>query len=462
MNDFNICLATDSYKIWHWKGYMPDTENNYGYLEARNGALFNKTVVFGLQYIIKKYLLGQVVTQEKIDAAEKEMDQHLGPGFFNREGWEHILHKYGGKLPIRIKSVPEGTAVDVSNVLMSVELTENDPKICWLTNFLESLLLHVWYPMTVATLSRELKILIGDYMKLTCDNLDSLDFKMQDFGFRGVSSYESAQIGGAAYMVFFKGSDNVPALSVPKDYYGYTGMPAFSVAATEHSIMTSRGEQGEFEVLDNIFKKTPKGILSLVIDSYDYERFISTVGTWYRDTVLEREGTTVFRPDSGDPVTVSLRCLELLDKHFGSRVNSKGYRVLNDKVRLLWGDGIDYNGIRNILFAMKNNGWSTDCMACFGMGGGLLQKVNRDTQRMAFKSSAQFYQGAWHDVWKKPKDITKASKRGRLALIKEDGRFKTVKLEELGDRKDLLITVFENGELKNEITFDKVKENARL
>lgn len=462
MNDFNICLATDSYKIWHWKGYLPDTENNYGYLEARNGALFNKTVVFGLQYIIKKYLLGTVVTQEKIDAAEEEMNKHLGPGFFNREGWEHILHKYRGKLPVRIKSVPEGTAVDVSNVLMSVELIENDPKICWLTNFLESLLLQVWYPMTVATLSRELKILIGDYMKLTCDSLDGLDFKMQDFGFRGVSSYESAQIGGAAYMVFFKGSDNVPALQIPKEYYGYNEMPGFSVAATEHSIMTSRGEDGEFIVLDHILKNTPKGILSLVIDSYDYERFINTCGTWYRDVILNREGTTVFRPDSGDPVTVSLRCLELLDQRFGSRINSKGYRVLNDKVRLLWGDGIDYNGIRNILFAMKNNGWSTDCMACFGMGGGLLQKVNRDTQRMAFKSSAQFYDGEWRDVWKKPKDITKASKRGRLALIKEDGRFQTVRIEELGDRRDLLLTVFENGELKNEITFDKVKENAGL
>ena len=462
MDDFNVCLATDSYKIWHWKGYLPNTENNYGYLEARNGALFNKTVVFGLQYIIKKYLLGQVVTQEKIDAAEKEMDQHLGKGFFNREGWEHILHKYEGKLPVRIKSVPEGTAVDVSNILMSVELTVNDPKICWLTNFLESLLLHVWYPMTVATLSRELKILIGDYMKLTCESLDGLEFKMQDFGFRGVSSYESAQIGGTAYMVFFKGSDNVPALEIPKKYYNAKEMPAFSVAATEHSIMTSRGEEYEFEVLEHILKVTPTGILSLVIDSYDYERFIETCGTTYKEDILNRAGTTVFRPDSGDPVTVSLCCLELLDRYFGSHVNSKGFRVLNDKVRLLWGDGIDYNGIRNILFAMKNHGWSTDCMACFGMGGGLLQKVNRDTQRMAFKSSAQFYDGAWHDVWKKPKDITKASKRGRLALIKEDGRFKTVRQEDLGDKQDLLIPVFENGELKNEISFEQVRENARL
>lgn len=462
-NDFNICLATDSYKIWHWKGYLPDTENNYGYLEARNGAKFNKTVVFGLQYILKKYLEGKVVTKEKIEEADKQMKEHLGEGFFNRKGWEHILEKYDGVLPVRICCVPEGTPVDVNNVLMTVELTANDPEICWLTNFLESILLHVWYPMTVATLSREIKILIKDYMLKTCDNLDSLDFKMQDFGFRGVSSYESAQIGGAAYMVSFKGSDNVPALMIPQKYYHFEGMPAYSVAATEHSIMTARGEEHEWEVVQWVLNKTPKGILSMVIDSYDYERFIEKCGTRFKNQILAREGTTVFRPDSGDPVTVTLRCLDLLKKHFDGYINSKGYFVLNDKVRLLWGDGIDYDGIRNILFAMKNHGYSTDCMACFGMGGGLLQKVNRDTQRMAFKSSAQFYDGAWHDVWKKPKDITKASKRGRLALVrKTHGQFVTVPEDEQYSDLNWLYPVFENGKIIREYTFEEVRKNAAL
>lgn len=460
--DFNICLATDSYKIWHWNGYLPNTENNYGYLEARNGAKFNKTVVFGLQYIIKKYLEGEVVTREKIDQAEKVIKEHMGDQFFNREGWEYILEKYNGRLPVRIKSVPEGTPVDVSNVLMTVELTVNDKKLCWLTNFLESLLLHVWYPMTVATLSRELKIMIRDYMLQTCDNLDSLDFKMQDFGFRGVSSYESAQIGGSAYLTAFKGTDNIPALAVPKEFYNSNAIAGYSVAATEHSIMTARGEEGEWEVLKHIFDTTPNGILSLVIDSYDFERFIRVCGTEFKDVIMSRNGTTVFRPDSGDPVTVTIQCLNLLEQYFGCTVNSKGYKVLNDKVRVLWGDGIDYDGIRSILFAMRNHGYSTDCMACFGMGGGLLQKVNRDTQRMAFKSSSQFYDGEWHDVYKKPKDLSKASKRGRLALIKENGKFKTINESQLGDQKNYLETVFENGELVKQYTFEQVRANTEL
>lgn len=164
MTDFNICLATDSYKIWHWKAYMPNTENNYGYLEARKGAHFKRTVFFGLQYILKKYLQGRVVTKEKIDEAEAMMDEHMGKGFFNREGWEHILNNYGGKLPVTISAVPEGTAVPEGNILMSVELTRNDPKLCWLTNFLESLLLHVWYPSTVAAQALAIKEVLTHHL----------------------------------------------------------------------------------------------------------------------------------------------------------------------------------------------------------------------------------------------------------------------------------------------------------
>ena len=261
----NICLLTDSYKEWHWKGYMPNTKKVYSYLEARNGAKFNKTVFFGLQMILKKYLVGKVVTKEKIDQAEKIIDAHLGKGVFNRAGWEYILEKYDGKLPILIKAVEEGTPVDVSNVMMTVENTdENTP---WLTNYLESLLLHVWYSMTVCTLSREIKIMLKDYLDKTTFNTDGIDFMLHDFGFRGVSSTESAVMGGMAHLVNFKGTDTVPALIAPMNYYNAKEVPGYSVMATEHSIMTARMKEGEFDVVDHIFKNNNDGILSLVIDS---------------------------------------------------------------------------------------------------------------------------------------------------------------------------------------------------
>lgn len=475
----NLILLSDSYKYSHWKSYMPNTKYNYAYLEARNGAKFNKTVMYGLQYILKRYLVGKVITKEKIDFAEAIIDAHMGPGMFNRKGWDYILEKYDGYLPIKIKAVAEGTPVEVNNVMMTVENT--DPNVPWLTNFLETILLQVWYPMTVCTLSREEKIMIKDYLTKTADNMNNLDFCIQDFGFRGATSVEAAMIGGSAHMVNFKGSDTVCALTLPMKYYNAElkdipliktvdfvakNMPAFSVSATEHSIMTARGEEGEWDVLENIFKNNPDGVLSLVIDSYNYERFIEVAGTRFKDTILNRNGVTVFRPDSGDPVGVSLRCLELLEKYFGVEreitTEYGKFKLLNNKVRLLWGDGIDYYGMRDILFAMFNNLYSAANLACFGQGGGLLQKVDRDVQRFAFKSSAQFYDGEWHDVYKKPKDITKASKRGRLALIKENGKFKTIREEELGDKTNYLEIVFENGKLLKEYTFEEVRKNAKV
>lgn len=475
----NLILLSDSYKYSHWKSYMPNTKYNYAYLEARNGAKFNKTVMYGLQYILKRYLVGKVITKEKIDFAEAVITAHMGPGMFNRKGWDYILEKYDGYLPVKITAVPEGTPVDVSNVMMTVENT--DPNVPWLTNFLETILLQVWYPMTVCTLSREEKIMIKDYLKKTSDNLTGIDFMLQDFGFRGATSVEAAMIGGSAHMVNFKGSDTVCALTLPMKYYNAQlkdiplvkttefvakNMPAFSVSATEHSIMTSRGEDGEWDVLENIFKNNPTGVLSIVIDSYNYERFIEVAGTHFKDQILNRDGITVFRPDSGDPVGVSLRCLELLEKYFGveREIDTEygKFKLLNNKVRLLWGDGIDYYGMREILFAMFNNLYSAANLACFGQGGGLLQKVDRDTQRICFKSSSQFYNGAWHDVYKKPKDISKISKRGILALIKENNRFKTIRKEELGNRKNYLEIVFENGKIVKEYDFETIRKNAKI
>lgn len=472
----NICLMSDSYKMGHWKMYLKDTQAVYSYLEARNGARFNKTVFYGLQYILSRYFVGQVVTQEKIDEAEKIIDAHLGKGIFNRQGWQYILEKHEGRLPLRIKAVPEGTPVDINNVMMTVENTD-DENCAWLTNYVETELLHVWYSMTVATLSRECKIMIKDYLMKTTDDLSGLDFMLHDFGERGSTTLESAALAGSAHLINFKGTDTVPAIPLILKYYGMDindikyeeaneiniaeTMPGFSVAATEHSIMTARGEAGEFDVVEHLYNEYTTGILSTVIDSYNYENYITVLGTRFKDVVLNRNGRTVFRPDSGDPVTVTLRCLELLGEYFGYTKNNKGFKVLNDKVRVLWGDGIDYYGIRTVLFSMFNHGWSAENIV-FGMGGGLHQKVERDTQRTAFKCSSQMFDDIWHDVYKKPKDLTKASKRGRLALIKDGDRFVTIREEELGDKKNYLETVFENGNFVKMYSFDEIRKNAAI
>jgi nicotinamide phosphoribosyltransferase len=158
----NLVLETDSYKFTHWKQYPPGTEFVYSYLESRGG-MFGQVVFFGLQYYLQRYLSGVVVTEEDVSEARRFVDQHLGLGMFNYEGWMHIVRRHGGKLPVMIKAVAEGSVVDVSNVLMTIENT--DPACYWLPNYLETLLLKVWYPITVGTLSRAIRRVIQDSCK---------------------------------------------------------------------------------------------------------------------------------------------------------------------------------------------------------------------------------------------------------------------------------------------------------
>lgn len=478
-NIIPITLKSDSYKFGHWDQYPVGTETVVAYLESRVGARFDETVFVGLQPLLIKHLVGPVVTRQGIEKAAKLAKAHFGSEkLFNRAGWEHILNEHGGCLPIRIKAVPEGTTVSVSNVLMTVE--NLDPKCFWLTNYLETLLSHVWYTSTVATLSRETKKIIKKYLERTADNLGGLNFMLHDFGFRGVSSVESAEMGGMAHLVNFLGTDTVVAIEAIVNFYGkntwkdggfnpnldddpteYDGI-AYSVPATEHSVMTARGPEAEAEVIGDLIKNYPTGILSVVVDSYDYKNCVGNIiGKQFKDAILARDGTFVVRPDSGNPEEVTLDIMENLGKNFGFTVNGKGYRVLNPKVRVLWGDGIDIRGVDNILGTLLVNGWSAENMV-FGMGGGLLQKLNRDTQRFAFKCSAQKRNGVWHDIFKNPIDKTKASKKGRLALVKTGDKWETKPEADVLPERNALVTVFENGKLVKFYTFAEVRKNAEL
>ena len=462
MIENNICLLTDSYKVTHHYFYPKGTEKIYSYLESRVGAEFNKTIFYGLQYIVKKYLEGQVVTQEKIDEADNLISNHIGPDIFNREGWQYILDKHDGYLPIEIKAVAEGTPVDVSNVLMTVENT--DHKSYWLPNYLESLLLQVWYPSTVATLSAEIRKLANFYLEVTGSSKDNLDFMLHDFGYRGATSTESSMLCGSAHLLSFSGTDTIPALTIPENYYNDSNLYGFSVQATEHSVMTSLGPEGEYDQILNVIKNAKNGILSMVIDSYNYRNFLYEAGDNNSElnkaitNFLAVEGNkVVFRPDSGEPVSTTMDCLNILEEGFGSYLTDKGYKVFDSNIGLLWGDGLNYQKIRDILFAMKSNGWAAENII-FGMGGGLHSSLTRDTQRNAFKCSAQLRDGVWYDIFKNPLDSSKKSKTGRFKLVNNNKSFKTVSIDE--DGEDYLQTVFKDGKLIVEDTFENIKSRA--
>jgi nicotinamide phosphoribosyltransferase len=476
----NLILATDSYKLTHWNQYPKGTTRVYSYLESREGATYPYTVFFGLQSILKRFMSDRdnPVTRADVKEADEIAKVHFGRDLFNREGWEYLADRRG-KLPLVIKAVPEGTVVPTGNVLMTVENVE--PECWWLTNAMESLLTHVWYPCTVATLSRVTKQLIAEYLMDTSDaGLAPLPFMLHDFGYRGASSHESAAIGGAAHLVNFKGTDTLPAMQLAlQDYAADLETLAFSVPATEHSVMTSLGREHEADQVERALQENPEGILSVVGDSYNIYEFVQRVGGQFKAEILARDGVFVVRPDSvtrdhPNPGMLVAWILNQLWHDFGGETNSKGFKVLDPHVRVLWGDGIDTRGIERILGRAKLEGFSAENLV-FGMGGGLLQKVNRDTQRFAFKCSAQERDGVWHDIFKDPVDSTKRSKKGRLKLCRSynDGSFYTLPLDAewvhgpapsiLPDSsEDLLETAYAHGSIFRVEKFEDIRNRAAL
>ncbi|CAD6198594.1 unnamed protein product [Caenorhabditis auriculariae] len=457
----NVLYLADSYKVTHHKQYPAGTTSVYSYFESRGGK-FNETVFFGLQYILKKWMVGSVVTKEMVEEAKEFYHHHFrNPRFFNEDGWNYIVEKHNGHLPLRIKAVPEGTVVPVKNVLFTVENT--DPAVPWLTNWFETLLVQVWYPMTVCTFSRMQKIMIGRYLYRTSGSINGLSYKLHDFGYRGSTSVESAAIGGAAHLVNFAGTDTIAALQLCKKYYD-NPMAGLSVPAAEHSTISAWTKTGEADAFRNMMDQFPTGIVSVVSDTYDIYNAVSNIwGDELRQMVMDREeyGSLVIRPDSGDPVTVVLKILELLYERYPCLTNSEGYRMLPNYLKILQGDGISYESLLTILAAVEEAGWSTDNLV-FGSGGALLQKLDRDTQKCVFKCSSVTVNGEARDVWKEPlTDSGKTSKKGRLTLERDEaGQLVTIE-EGRGDpEKDLLVPVFENGRLLVDYTLKEIRTLA--
>jgi nicotinamide phosphoribosyltransferase len=457
----NLILKADSYKYSHIMLYPQGVEYMMDYMESRGGK-FDKTRWFGLQIYLKKYLTTPV-TMEDVNEANEFLKAHGEP--FDFDGWKYIVEKHNGYLPIKIRAVPEGTLVPTGNVLMTIEST--DPKVFWIVSFVETLLLKIWYPTTVSTLSFQMKEIIRDSFERTSDlkgqDLDmSLNFKLHDFGYRGVSSEESAGIGGCAHLTNFWGSDTIEGIRYANFYYNKNQMSSFSIPATEHSTITSWGINKEIEAYKNVIEKFGGKfpIIACVSDSYNiYNACEKIWGEELKDLVINCGSTLVIRPDSGIPEEVVPKILNILDKQFGSVINSKGYKILN-KVRIIQGDGITIDSTPKIIQMVEENGFSIENIA-FGMGGGLLQHgIDRDTQKFAIKCCAIKISGELREVSKNPiDDSTKKSKGGLLELIFENNQYKTIKRSEIKENTNLvLVDVFENGKILKEFSLEEIRK----
>lgn len=458
---YNPILDTDSYKPSHYRQLPKNSQYVSEYVESRSEDV--DIVFFGLKQQLHKWEQNPI-TEAMIREANDYLVPHGVP--FNKEGWEYIVDVHEGRLPLAIEAVPEGTVVRGQNVV--AQLINTDERLPWLPGYVEPPMLRsCWYPSSVATLSRECRKVIKYYLELTADSIEGLDFKLHDFGARGATTEEAAGIGGAAHLaVGWQGTDTISALRVAREVYGCP-MAGFSIPASEHSTVTSWGREHEFDAYENMIDQFGGDgkIFANVIDSYDPMAAIEKgFGGTLREKVINNGGTIVLRPDSGNPVTMSrdiiLKCMDV----FGCEFNEKGYKVLPGYIRVIYGDGINRTSIGQILEELRVHRISAENIA-FGMGGALLQGVTRDTYRWAMKASSIMIQGTWHDVYKDPiTDSGKRSKRGRLALINNDGNWETVSrdLAVAEGWLNHLVPVFKDGKILHRSNFDDIRRRAAV
>ena len=407
----NPWLATDAYKPSHFLQLPPGVDKVKFYVAPRKKLFKEKEfILWGLTYAIEQYLTTPLTMQDVMDAKEIYDEFNIGgtPYPFNYEGAKKIVEQCNGFIPLTIRGFKEGKPFDQFNV-PAIIVEANHLEFVWMASFIETLLQrNLWYGSTVATHSRAIRKFLKKLYDETVDPMMhwTLDYRLHDFGARGATTGEQAMLGGAGHLINFNGTDTMEAVWLLKKMYGMAVKDiACSIPAAEHSTVTmwGPGRMDERRALENMIRQFGKmPMFAFVSDSYDYKGLIDDV--WCNQDVIAkiREGGAipVVRPDSGDPKEMVLYALDKLQGAWG--VNTwGGYKVLNG-VAVIQGDGMDYNKIQDLYKAVVDEGFSPQNVAV-GMGGGLLQKFNRDDMSWSMKCYQAQINGNWINIMKNPK-----------------------------------------------------------
>jgi nicotinamide phosphoribosyltransferase len=481
-------LLTDGYKLDHRRQYPEGTEYVYSNWTPRSCQYFPEahegTVVFGIHYFIKKYLLEEFnknffsrPKEEVIEEFSRRINTFLGP---NQVGINHIssLHDLG-YLPIKIKALPEGTLCPIGVPVLTVINTV--PEFFWITNYLETLMSAcLWLPMTSATSARLYKKRLMEHaLKTGFHDQPGLDFLCHDFSMRGMAGIEAAIMSGLGHLTSFTGSETIPALEAAEEYYNAdadTELLAGTVPATEHSVMCAGGMEDEFETFKRLITEIyPTGIVSIVSDTWDFWQVITEYMPRLKDIIMSRDGRVVIRPDSGDPIKIICGdpeanpnspeykgAYQLLGEIFGTTVNENGYKVLDTHIGLIYGDSITLERQHQIYSQLEDKGFAATNLV-LGIGSYTYQFKSRDSLGFAMKATWCQINGEAKEIFKNPKTDSgmKKSLKGLLQVYKEDGVYKVkdqVSKEE--EQQGCLRTVFKNGMLYKTEFLDTIRRNV--
>ena len=473
----------DFYKADHRSQYPRGTTKVISNLTARKSRIegVDEIVFFGLQYFLKEYLQKQW-TRRFFNAPKdfvvrhykRRLENALGKGVIT---YEHIsdLHDLG-HLPIEIMAVPEGELVPIG--VPSLVIMNTHPDFFWLTNYLESVLsCSIWLSITSATTAWQYRKLLSSYNKFTTGDDSFTQFQAHDFSFRGQGSLESACMSGAGHLVSFVGTDTIPAIDYLEDYYNIDSdeqLVGCSVPASEHSCMCMGGKDGEIETFERFITEIyPKGIVSIVSDTWDFWQVVTEFLPKLKDKILAREGKLVIRPDSGDPVKIicgtkdndcqtpeEKGLIQCLWDTFGGTYSKQGYRILDSHIGAIYGDSITLDRAKEICKYLSKKGFATTNIV-LGVGSYSYQYVTRDTYGFAVKSTMGEVNGEPREIFKDPKTDSgmKKSAKGLTAVFRNPQGKLYLKdqatWEEL--RNCELKTVFKDGELLIDHKFSDIR-----
>lgn len=472
-------LYKDFYKTDHRRQYPEGTQIVYSNLTARGSRIngVDKIVVFGIQYFIKDYLIRRFndgfFKKSKADVIAKykrRMDFALGIGAIPTEHLE-ALHDLG-YLPVKIKALPEGSECPMRVPFLTIVNTK--PEFFWLTNFLETLLCNViWHPVTSATIARQYRKILDHYAAETSDMPDFVQWQGHDFSMRGHSSFESSIVSGGAHLLSFTGTDTIPSIDWLEHFYGANAEAELiggSVPATEHSVMCLGGQETETETYKRLLTKVyPRGIVSVVSDTWDYFGVLNKTIRELRDIIMARDGKLVIRPDSGDPEKIicgdmdapegsleRLGTIGILWEIFGGTTNSKGFKQLDPHVGIIYGDSITLERCESISKSLKKLGFASTNVV-YGIGSYTYQHVTRDTFGFAMKATYGVVNGVPCEIFKKPKTDSglKNSAKGLLRVNEDFTLSEGVTAEQEGG--GILETVFIDGALTKDYTLKEIR-----
>jgi len=468
-------LALDFYKLSHREMAVEGVTKMYETWTARGTRIKEIPSVtwFGMQGLIKKQLINYfneeffgLKIEDIVNEYKRVLKHTLG---IDDADTSHIeeLHSLG-YLPIKICAVQEGLAIPVRTPMMTLENT--DERFAWLVGYLETLIsCELWHISTSASIARRYRDIADEWGMKTCGNTDHVDFQMHGFEMRGMASLDASMNSGAGHLLSFKGSDTVPAYNYLENYYNANiekELVITSIPASEHTLQCTYSD--DYEYIDTIItKKIPTGMVSIVMDGYDYFNVLTKTLPKLKNKILARDGKVIVRGDSGCPIEITCGkeminpstpeekgSIELLWDLFGGTINEQGYKVLNEKIGYIYGDSITLERADEIFRRLEAKGFSSSNVA-LGVGSFTYQYVTRDTFMHALKCTYAVINGEEKFIYKNPKtdNGVKKSQKGMVAVLRDengviyykDELHKIDKDALMGE--DLLIPIFEDGKL---------------